>query len=164
MQLVMHDVHYLTFAFSQFANKPTPTVYLEQSPTCINCFHPNTWKFLLHNIPGKDLLPVAVYGEVMNITETGFVVMVRFTIWNITTAPSDSATVYVVGSNSTTTASIWKCAYCIHCTVVYVTVCDTHLWDNVWLCCQSHHTGPSNECYFVVIAATLVHPAAPQVW
>ena len=49
------------------------------------------------------LLPLAVPGEVLKSTETGRVVMVRFTIWNITTAPSDSVTVYVVGSNSTAT-------------------------------------------------------------
>jgi len=55
-----------------------------------------------------DLLPVAVPGEVLKSTETGCVVMVRFTIWNITT-PSDSVTVYVVGSNSTvTTTRVWR--------------------------------------------------------
>jgi len=46
---------------------------------------------------------VAVPGEVLKNTETGCVVMVRFTIWNITTAPSDSVTGYVVGLNSTAT-------------------------------------------------------------
>jgi len=54
---------------------------------------------------------VAVPGEVLKNTETGCVVMVRFTIWNITTAPSDSVTVYVVGSNSTTTAAKWLCIH-----------------------------------------------------
>ena len=51
-----------------------------------------------------DLLPAAVPGEVLKSTETGCVVMVCFTIRNITT-PSDSVTVYVVGSNSTVTTT-----------------------------------------------------------
>ena len=58
----------------------------------------------------QNVLPVAVPGEVLKSTETGCMVMVRFTIRNITTAPSDSVTVYMVGTNSiTTTARIWKC-------------------------------------------------------
>ena len=48
---------------------------------------------------------MAVPGEVLKSTEMGCVDIVRFTIRNITTAPGDSVTEYVVGSNSTTTAA-----------------------------------------------------------
>ena len=51
-----------------------------------------------------NVLPVAVPGEVLKHTETGCVVGASFTIRNLTTAPSASLTVYVMGSNCTTTA------------------------------------------------------------
>ena len=69
----------------------------------------------------QDLLPVAVPGDVANCTENVCAVVVRFTIRNITTAPSDSVTVYVVGANPTkTSASVWKFCVCDYSTHIYI--------------------------------------------
>ena len=50
------------------------------------------------------LLPVAVPGKVLKSTVTFWVVELSFTIWNLTTAPAASVTVYTTGLNCIVTA------------------------------------------------------------